>query len=256
MRALLGQQLRRRRGEEYRALRRGGDAILLRERDRASIIANPLTGAGHRAGRYAGRGFGQRAAYGRGVQLHQERRRDSVRHLLQSRLLAGGPTIPDPARPGEGSDSNSTRCSSSSMPPTWPQAEEELRGVLAHVEAKLQQHGIRYPRMFPVSSLQALDGKRTGVERLIAESSASPRVRAGLPRLRRATSWADARGRVRRSRSWSGPVGRSPIGWKPHPATRRRASGPEQPSRPTPSEASPDRGTGSAEGARAAAARS
>ncbi|NBD27819.1 dynamin family protein, partial [Paenibacillus glycinis] len=48
--------------------------------------------------------------------------------------------------------------------------QEELEGVLAHVERNLQQHGIRFPRMFPVSSLQALDGKRTGVSRLIAES--------------------------------------------------------------------------------------
>ncbi|MFC4809434.1 dynamin family protein, partial [Paenibacillus sp. GCM10023250] len=47
---------------------------------------------------------------------------------------------------------------------------EELEGVLAHVERNLQQHGIRFPRMFPVSSLQALDGKRTGVARLVEES--------------------------------------------------------------------------------------
>ncbi|NBC67973.1 dynamin family protein, partial [Paenibacillus sacheonensis] len=47
---------------------------------------------------------------------------------------------------------------------------EELEGVLAHVERNLQQHGIRFPRMFPVSSLQALDGKRAGSSRLIAES--------------------------------------------------------------------------------------
>jgi len=40
--------------------------------------------------------------------------------------------------------------------------EEELQGVLAHVERNLQQHGIRFPRMFPISSLSALDGKRSG----------------------------------------------------------------------------------------------
>ncbi|QHW34433.1 dynamin [Paenibacillus rhizovicinus] len=49
-------------------------------------------------------------------------------------------------------------------------SQEELEGVLAHVERNLQQHGIRFPRMFPVSSLQALDGKRAGSSRLIAES--------------------------------------------------------------------------------------
>ncbi|GGD64755.1 dynamin family protein [Paenibacillus nasutitermitis] len=37
---------------------------------------------------------------------------------------------------------------------------EELGGVLAHVERNLQQQGIRFPRIFPVSSLQALDGKQ------------------------------------------------------------------------------------------------
>ncbi|WP_259391387.1 dynamin family protein [Paenibacillus sp. 1011MAR3C5] len=37
--------------------------------------------------------------------------------------------------------------------------EEELEGVLAHVEANLLQHAIRSPRLFPVSSIEALDGK-------------------------------------------------------------------------------------------------
>ncbi|RAP78155.1 dynamin family protein [Paenibacillus montanisoli] len=48
--------------------------------------------------------------------------------------------------------------------------QEELEGVLAHVERNLQQHGIRFPRMFPISSLQALDGKRTGNKALIEQS--------------------------------------------------------------------------------------
>jgi len=37
--------------------------------------------------------------------------------------------------------------------------EEELEGVLAHVEANLLQHAIRSARLFPVSSIEALDGK-------------------------------------------------------------------------------------------------
>ncbi|WP_339202823.1 dynamin family protein [Paenibacillus sp. FSL K6-3182] len=37
--------------------------------------------------------------------------------------------------------------------------QEELTGVLKHVETNLLQHAIRSPRLFPVSSLQALDGK-------------------------------------------------------------------------------------------------
>ncbi|MFC4101025.1 dynamin family protein [Paenibacillus xanthanilyticus] len=49
-------------------------------------------------------------------------------------------------------------------------SDEELQGVLAHVERNLQQHGIRFPRMFPVSSLLALEGKQTGSERLLAKS--------------------------------------------------------------------------------------
>ncbi|MFC5648363.1 dynamin family protein [Paenibacillus solisilvae] len=48
--------------------------------------------------------------------------------------------------------------------------EEERDGVLAHVERNLQQHGIRFPRMFPVSSLQALTGKQNHDELLIASS--------------------------------------------------------------------------------------
>ncbi|MBW7461567.1 dynamin family protein, partial [Paenibacillus sepulcri] len=36
---------------------------------------------------------------------------------------------------------------------------DELESVLAHVQRNLQQQGIRFPRIFPLSSLQALDGK-------------------------------------------------------------------------------------------------
>ncbi|MFC0214778.1 dynamin family protein [Paenibacillus chartarius] len=39
---------------------------------------------------------------------------------------------------------------------------EELQGVLAHVESNLLQHGIRRPRLYPVSSLQAVEGKLAG----------------------------------------------------------------------------------------------
>ncbi|AZN42045.1 dynamin family protein [Paenibacillus albus] len=49
-------------------------------------------------------------------------------------------------------------------------SEQERDDVLAHVERNLQQHGIRFPRMFPISSLQALDGKQTGNAALIASS--------------------------------------------------------------------------------------
>lgn len=38
-------------------------------------------------------------------------------------------------------------------------SEQELQGVISHVEANLLQHGIRKPRIFPVSSLEALEGK-------------------------------------------------------------------------------------------------
>ncbi|MCQ6560315.1 dynamin family protein [Paenibacillus mendelii] len=49
-------------------------------------------------------------------------------------------------------------------------SQEELQGVLAHVERNLQQHGIRFPRMFPVSSLAALEGKQSASGTLIEES--------------------------------------------------------------------------------------
>lgn len=48
--------------------------------------------------------------------------------------------------------------------------QEELDGVLKHVEANLLQHAIRSPRLFPVSSLQALDGKQDGDTELLKRS--------------------------------------------------------------------------------------
>ncbi|WP_139999448.1 dynamin family protein [Paenibacillus paridis] len=48
--------------------------------------------------------------------------------------------------------------------------EEELAGVLKHVETNLLQHAIRSPRLFPVSSLQALDGKLSGDAELLKKS--------------------------------------------------------------------------------------
>jgi small GTP-binding protein len=48
--------------------------------------------------------------------------------------------------------------------------QEELDGVLKHVETNLLQHAIRSPRLFPVSSLQALDGKLGGDAELLARS--------------------------------------------------------------------------------------
>jgi GTPase Era involved in 16S rRNA processing len=47
---------------------------------------------------------------------------------------------------------------------------EELTGVLSHVETNLLQHGIRNPRLFPVSSLQGLDGKVEGNAELLEQS--------------------------------------------------------------------------------------
>ncbi|WP_156158052.1 dynamin family protein [Gordoniibacillus kamchatkensis] len=47
---------------------------------------------------------------------------------------------------------------------------EELEGVLTHVESNLLQHGIRHPRLYPVSSLMATDGKLSGDEALIRQS--------------------------------------------------------------------------------------
>ncbi|RIX53551.1 dynamin [Paenibacillus nanensis] len=48
--------------------------------------------------------------------------------------------------------------------------ENELQGVLAHVESNLLQHSIRSPRLFPVSSIEALDGKMDGNEGLLKRS--------------------------------------------------------------------------------------
>ncbi|PZD93594.1 dynamin [Paenibacillus sambharensis] len=47
---------------------------------------------------------------------------------------------------------------------------EELQGVLKHVELNLLQHGIRFPRMFAVSSLLALTGKVENSRELMGQS--------------------------------------------------------------------------------------
>lgn len=52
-------------------------------------------------------------------------------------------------------------------------SEEELHGVLEYVGTQLQSYGIRFPRLYPVSSLQALEGKQTG--------NAAQLQAAGLP---------------------------------------------------------------------------
>jgi len=41
-------------------------------------------------------------------------------------------------------------------------SEQELRSVMEHVESNLNRHGILSPRMFPISSLQALEAKQSG----------------------------------------------------------------------------------------------
>ncbi|MUT65415.1 dynamin family protein [Paenibacillus sp. NEAU-GSW1] len=48
--------------------------------------------------------------------------------------------------------------------------EEELQGVLKHVEQNLLQHGIRNPRLYPVSSLEALDAKLADNEERLQRS--------------------------------------------------------------------------------------
>jgi GTPase Era involved in 16S rRNA processing len=48
--------------------------------------------------------------------------------------------------------------------------QEELDDVLKHVETNLLQHAIRSPRLFPISSLQALDGKLSGDAELLGRS--------------------------------------------------------------------------------------
>ncbi|WP_174818610.1 dynamin family protein, partial [Paenibacillus kobensis] len=49
-------------------------------------------------------------------------------------------------------------------------SQEELSGVLKHVADNLLQHGIRFPRLYPVSSLQALDAKQDGNDEALAQS--------------------------------------------------------------------------------------
>ncbi len=48
--------------------------------------------------------------------------------------------------------------------------EEELQHVLMHVEHNLLQHSIRHPRLYPVSSIEALDGKADGDAALLERS--------------------------------------------------------------------------------------
>lgn len=48
--------------------------------------------------------------------------------------------------------------------------EAELQGVLSHVESNLLQHSIRTPRLFPVSSIEALDGKMDGNDEQLKSS--------------------------------------------------------------------------------------
>ncbi|WP_341278095.1 dynamin family protein [Paenibacillus sp. FSL H8-0537] len=48
--------------------------------------------------------------------------------------------------------------------------QEELAGVLKHVEHNLLQHGIRSPRLYPVSSLDGLDAKQNGDGELLERS--------------------------------------------------------------------------------------
>jgi len=47
---------------------------------------------------------------------------------------------------------------------------EELDAVLGHVEAQLSKHGIRRPRLFPVSSLRALEARRSGRPEALRQS--------------------------------------------------------------------------------------
>jgi small GTP-binding protein len=51
---------------------------------------------------------------------------------------------------------------------------DELEGVVGHVTSNLLQYGIRHPRIYPVSSLAALDGKVGGDSVLLAESGIIP----------------------------------------------------------------------------------
>lgn len=47
---------------------------------------------------------------------------------------------------------------------------DELEGVVAHVQSNLQQHGIRNPRIYPLSSYYALEGKLAEDEKTIQAS--------------------------------------------------------------------------------------
>ncbi|TDF99395.1 dynamin family protein [Paenibacillus piri] len=49
-------------------------------------------------------------------------------------------------------------------------AKEELDGVVAHVQSNLQQHGIRHPRIYPLSSYYALEGKLAAEEATVQAS--------------------------------------------------------------------------------------
>ncbi|MGF9699219.1 dynamin family protein [Paenibacillus sp. MABNR03] len=49
-------------------------------------------------------------------------------------------------------------------------SEEELEQVLDHVSTQLRTNGIRAPRLFPVSSLLAMEGKRAGDENMLEQS--------------------------------------------------------------------------------------
>lgn len=49
-------------------------------------------------------------------------------------------------------------------------SEAELAGVVGHVESQLLKHGIRNPRLYPVSSLRGLEAKRRGSAEALAAS--------------------------------------------------------------------------------------
>ncbi|MDR6549563.1 dynamin family protein [Paenibacillus qinlingensis] len=51
---------------------------------------------------------------------------------------------------------------------------EELAGVVKHVETNLVQHGIRHPRIYPISSYLAAEGKINGNESLVVQSGIQP----------------------------------------------------------------------------------
>ncbi|UJF36357.1 dynamin family protein [Paenibacillus hexagrammi] len=53
-------------------------------------------------------------------------------------------------------------------------SQEELEGVVKHVETNLLQHGIRHPRIYPISSYLAAEGKVTGDHRLVQQSQITP----------------------------------------------------------------------------------